>query len=131
MTNDLIKMAIEARSHAYSPYSNIKVGAALLTKSDRIFTGCNIENSSFGLTICAERVAIFKALSEGETEFTTMVIAADDFLTPCGACRQVMWEFSRELKIILVNKRGETRETSIKELLPQAFELQMERRDEG
>jgi cytidine deaminase len=131
MTNDLIKMAIEARSHAYSPYSNIKVGASLLTKSGRIFTGCNIENSSFGLTICAERVAIFKALSEGETEFTAMAIAADDFLAPCGACRQVIWEFSKELKIILVNKRGETRETSIKELLPQAFELQVERRNEG
>lgn len=120
---DLIKEAFNAMEFAYVPYSHFKVGAALLTKSGKVFTGCNIENSSYGATVCAERVAIFKAVSSGEKDFDTIVIATNtsEPSPPCGICRQVMSEFSSELKIILVNNKGKIIETNLKELLPLSF----------
>ncbi len=120
---DLIKEAFKAMEFAYVPYSHFKVGAALLTKSGKVFTGCNIENSSYGATVCAERVAIFKAVSSGEKDFDTIVIATNtnEPSPPCGICRQVMSEFSSELKIILVNNKGKIIETNLKELLPLSF----------
>ncbi|MGB9769593.1 MULTISPECIES: cytidine deaminase [Caldisericum] len=121
--NEVIEKAIEAMNKAYAPYSKFKVGAALLTKSGKIFTGCNIENSSYGASICAERVAIFKAVSEGEYEFELLVVATktDEPSPPCGICRQVISEFSNDLPIILVNEKGSIIETNIKELLPFPF----------
>lgn len=122
--NHLIEKAKEVSRKAYAPYSNYKVGAALLTKSGKVYTGCNIENSSYGLTNCAERTAVFKAVSEGEMEFEEMAIYADSphLPTPCGACRQVLSEFGPELKIMIVSNK-EQLVTSISELLPLAFKL--------
>ena len=122
--NHLIEKAKEVSRKAYAPYSNYKVGAALLTKSGKVYTGCNIENSSYGLTNCAERTAVFKAVSEGEMEFEEMVIYADspNLPTPCGACRQVLSEFGSELKITIISN-NEQMETSISELLPLGFKL--------
>ena len=122
--NHLIEKAKEVSRKAYAPYSNYKVGAALLTKSGKVYTGCNIENSSYGLTNCAERTAVFKAVSEGEMEFEEMVIYADspNLPTPCGACRQVLSEFGPELKITIISNK-EQLETSISELLPLGFKL--------
>lgn len=119
----LIQAARQARQMAYVPYSHFAVGAALLTASGRIFTGCNIENASYGLTNCAERTAIFKAVSEGETQFVTLAIVADTDgpVSPCGACRQVMNEFSPDLRVIQSNLRGETTVTTAQALLPGAF----------
>ena len=120
----LIEKAKEASRKAYAPYSNYKVGAALLTKSGKVYTGCNIENSSYGLTNCAERTAVFKAVSEGEMEFEEMAIYADspNLPTPCGACRQVLSEFGPELKITIISNK-EQMVTSISELLPLRFKL--------
>lgn len=122
--NLLTRMAKEASRNAYSPFSGFKVGAALLTKSGKVFTGCNVENSSYGLSNCAERTAVFKAVSEGETEFSEIVIYADSdkIFSPCGACRQVLSEFSSDLKITILSNK-ETIETSINELLPLKFTL--------
>ncbi len=124
MSNEkLLTLAREALQHSYSPYSQFRVGAALLTDSGRLFTGCNIENSSFSLTICAERTALFKAVSEGETVFSKMLIVsdADDFITPCGACRQVISDLAGNIDIILTNARGEMQHKKISDLLPLAF----------
>ncbi|AJC74437.1 cytidine deaminase [Pseudothermotoga hypogea DSM 11164 = NBRC 106472] len=120
----LIEKAIEAMSKAYAPYSKFKVGAALLTKSGRIFTGCNVENASFGLSICAERVAIFSAVAAGEVQFEKLVVVAntDSPVSPCGACRQVMSEFG-DFEVLLVNTRREVVRTRVSELLPRAFKL--------
>lgn len=120
----LIEKAKEASRKAYAPYSNYKVGAALLTKSGKVYTGCNIENSSYGLTNCAERTAVFKAVSEGEMKFEEMAIYADspNLPTPCGACRQVLSEFGSELKITIISNK-EQMVTSISELLPLRFKL--------
>jgi cytidine deaminase len=125
MNEKLKNAAIEVANNAYAPYSGYKVGAALLTKSGKIFTGCNVENSSFGLTNCAERTAIFKAVSEGEKEFEEIVIFVDSekLPTPCGACRQVMSEFSDDLKITIISKNDE-KITDIKELLPLSFQFE-------
>ncbi|ACL70002.1 cytidine deaminase [Halothermothrix orenii] len=119
----LIKKAREAREKSYSPYSNFATGAAVLTKEGKIFTGCNIENASYGLTNCAERTAIFKAVSEGYTEFEALAVVADTTrpVPPCGACRQVIREFSPDMKVIMGNLSGNTVETTAKELLPGAF----------
>jgi cytidine deaminase len=120
----LLDQAIEARRKAYTPYSKFQVGAAVLTKDHHVFQGCNIENASYGLTNCAERTAIFKAVSEGEKEIDTIVIVADTEgpVSPCGACRQVMAEFcDKDTKIILANLNGEKVETTIDELLPGFF----------
>ena len=120
---DLLKHAKQAQQCAIAPYSNFPVGAVLETKSGKLYFGCNIEVSSYGLTICAERVAIFKALSEGERDFTRMVVTANtrELCPPCGACRQVLYEYAPDLQIILLNSLGKTKETTIAKLLPEAF----------
>lgn len=122
----LIDAAKKAREKAFAPYSNFKVGAAVETKSGKIFTGCNIENASYGLTICAERVAIFKAISEGEKEFVNLAVVADtETLTPpCGACRQIIWEFCGDVPVTFSNLEGETETLQMKELLPRAFDTE-------
>ncbi|MEG6520782.1 cytidine deaminase [Desulfotomaculum sp. 1211_IL3151] len=119
----LIDIAKEAREKAYVPYSKFKVGAALLTKEGKIFTGCNIENASYGLTCCAERTAIFKAVSEGHKEFITLAVIADvpTVCSPCGACRQVMAEFNGEMKVHLANLQGQYKTVTVSELLPGYF----------
>ena len=120
----LLNQAIEARKKAYTPYSNFQVGAAVLTKDHRVFQGCNIENASYGLANCAERTAIFKAVSEGGNEIDTIIVVADTEgpVSPCGACRQVMAEFcDKDTKIILANLKGEKLETTIDQLLPGSF----------
>ncbi len=125
MNEKLIEKAKEVSQNAYAPYSGFKVGAAILTEEGKIFSGCNVENASYGLTMCAERTAIFKAVSEGYKNFKEMVIYvnSDILFTPCGACRQVISEFSKDLKITIVSNK-ETFETNIKELLPFSFELE-------
>jgi len=121
---NLIEMALEAREQAYVPYSNYRVGAAVLSKDGTIFVGCNIENASFGLTNCAERTAIFNAVAQGERSFAAMAVAVDgdQIASPCGACRQVIREFFEdEAEIILLNGNGEAVSTTIAQLLPGAF----------
>jgi cytidine deaminase len=120
----LVETAKAARLQSVAPFSNFMVGAALQTKAGKVFTGCNIESASYGLTVCAERVAIWKALSEGERDFTDLVVVADtEMLTPpCGTCRQIIWEFAKHAKIVLANLQGQCEERSIKELLPSAFD---------
>ncbi|OGO77234.1 MAG: cytidine deaminase [Clostridiales bacterium GWB2_37_7] len=120
--NNLIEKAKEAMNHAYSKYSNFNVGAALVTKSGKIYTGCNIENSSYGATICAERVAFSKAVSEGEREFDAIAIVSSsgDYTYPCGICRQFMSEWGTDLKLIFANEK-DTKVYTLKELLPEAF----------
>lgn len=120
----LVTAASEARERAYVPYSNFAVGAAVLSKDGKLFTGCNIENASYGMTNCAERTAIFKAISEGETEFTTLLVIADTVrpVPPCGACRQVLAEFCpRDMPVILTNLQGDQQQTTVEKLLPFAF----------
>jgi cytidine deaminase len=120
----LIEKARHAADQAYAPYSHFAVGAALQTASGHIYTGCNVENASYGLTNCAERTAIFKAVSEGETQFIRMAIWVDSdiLFTPCGACRQVISEFSSDMEIVIAS-RTQTLHTSIAELLPHSFSL--------
>jgi cytidine deaminase len=120
----LIKAAIEAREQAVAPYSKFKVGAVVETSDGEIFKGCNIESSSFGLTVCAERVAIWKALSEGNRKFTRLVVVADtETLTPpCGTCRQIIWEFCRDATVIFANLNGQSESFNMAELLPRAFD---------
>ena len=120
---DLLQMAREAMKNSYSPFSKFPVGAALRTKDGKIFTGCNIENSSFGLTCCAERTAIFKATSEGARQFDCIAIAANEKPWPCGACRQVLHEFAPDLRVIITWGKGETDEKMLYELLPEGFNL--------
>jgi cytidine deaminase len=122
--NELIAAATAARLHSVAPFSNFLVGAALRTKEGKVFTGCNVESASYGLTVCAERVAIWKALSEGERDFTDLIIVADtaQLTPPCGTCRQIIWEFSKLEKITLSNLRGQKEEVDIRELLPKAFD---------
>ena len=121
---NLFEVAKHVSVHAYSPYSKFKVGAALLTKSDKVYTGCNVENASYGVTNCAERTAIFKAVSEGEREFIAIAIYVDaDFIfPPCGACRQVMSEFSSDMLVIYGND-SKIVESNISDLLPNSFSL--------
>lgn len=120
----LIEAATEARLQSVAPFSNFLVGAAVRTAAGKVYVGCNIESASYGLTVCAERVAIWKALSEGERDFTELAVVADtETLTPpCGTCRQIIWEFCKHATIVLANLRGETEIVSIKELLPRAFD---------
>lgn len=121
---ELMELAIEAREQAYVPYSNFKVGSAVLAKDGRVFTGCNIENAAYGPTNCAERTAIFKAVSEGVRDFVALAVVADTSapVTPCGVCRQVMAEFfTSETPIYLGNLQGEIIPTTLGELLPGAF----------
>ena len=123
-TENLIEIAKHARNCSLAPFSNFLVGAVLRTKAGKVYTGCNIESASYGLTVCAERVAIWKALSECERDFTDLVIVVDtDSLTPpCGTCRQIIWEYSKHAKITLANLRGQSEVVDIRELLPKAFD---------
>jgi cytidine deaminase len=119
----LIIMANEARRRAYAPYSNYAVGAALRTKSGRVFTGVNIENAAYPTTICAERVAIFKAVSEGEREFEVLTVVTDNGGSPCGSCRQVMAEFGLGTVVLIADGGGKLQKvTTVGELLPEAFQ---------
>lgn len=123
-TNNLIQEALKAREKAYVPYSNFKVGAALLTADGEIYHGCNIENAGYSMTNCAERTALFKAISEGERNFARLVVVADTPgpVSPCGACRQVIAEFCpKDMEIVLTNLKGDTQEVTIEQLLPGAF----------
>ena len=124
LTDPLQAAALAARENAHAPYSKFRVGAALEDSGGRIHTGCNIENATYGLTLCAERVAAFKAISEGAREFRRIAIAADtETLTPpCGACRQILWEFCGDIEIVLLNPRGKSEVVRLKELLPRAFD---------
>jgi cytidine deaminase len=119
----LAHKAVEAKVNALPPYSNFYVGAALLTTDDKVYTGCNVENSTFGLTLCAERTAIFKAISEGERKFKAIAIASDsqDYIMPCGACRQIIFDHCREIDIICTNGKEEYKVFKTSELLPFAF----------
>jgi len=121
---ELVKLALKAKEFAYAPYSKFKVGAAILTDDGEVFTGCNIENSSYSLTICAERVAIFKAYSTGKRKFKSIAIVSDakNYTSPCGACRQVLMDLAgEELEVILTNSKGRKKILKLKELLPLPF----------
>lgn len=121
---EIIKAATAARENAHAPFSHFKVGAALLSEKNEIVTGCNIENASYGLTMCAERVAIFKAMSEGVKKFARICVVADtDALTPpCGACRQIIWEFCGDVEVLMANLQGKEETFQMRELLPKAFD---------
>ena len=122
MRSELIQAALEARKWAYTPYSHYPVGAALLTVSGKVYDGCNIENAAYPDTICAERVAAFKAVSEGEREFAAIAVATVNAGTPCGSCRQVLAEFGLEAVVIIVDEQGRVAlETTVSGLLPGAF----------
>ena len=120
----LIEAALLARRNACAPYSNFKVGAALLASSGKVFSGCNVENATYGLTVCAERVALWKALSEGEREFTRIAVASESEhpASPCGACRQLLWEFCGDVEVILANTRGRKETCRLAALLPRPFD---------
>jgi cytidine deaminase len=120
----LISAAKAARENAHAAYSNFRVGAGLRASSGRIFGGCNVENATYGLTVCAERVAIFKAISEGERGFDAIAVVTDtDALTPpCGACRQLIWEFCGNVPVILANLKGKVEIIPMKELFPKPFD---------
>ncbi len=125
MQEELIEKAKEARKDAYAPYSDFKVGAAVLTRDGEIYTGCNIENSSYGLSICAERVAIFNAVSAGKSDLVAVALTADskELVTPCGACRQVIFEFNEDMDVIMSDLSGKVSIKSIDELLWKGFSL--------
>ena len=128
MNNDLetlIERAKEARLQSVAPFSKFRVGAALRTDSGKVYIGCNIESASYGLTVCAERVAIWKALSEGERKFSALAVVADtDELTPpCGTCRQIIWEFARDAEIVFANLSGDKETFLMSDLLPRAFDV--------
>jgi len=124
MSDSLLDAALAARANAHAPYSHFRVGAALADSSGRVHTGCNVENATYGLTLCAERVAVFKAISEGAREFRRIAVAADtETLTPpCGACRQILWEFCGNIEIIMLNPRGKSETLRLKDLFPRAFD---------
>lgn len=121
--NILTEKAVEAKKNSHSPYSKFRVGASLLTDEGEIITGCNIENASYGLTICAERVAIFKAYSEGKKKFKAIAISSDDknFCPPCGACRQIIWELCGDIDVILVDGNNNKKVFKASEFLPFPF----------
>ncbi len=120
----LLQAALAAREHAHAPFSNFKVGAALEDASGRIHTGCNVENATYGLTVCAERVAVLKAVSEGAREFVRIAVAANTraLIRPCGACLQILWEFCGNIEVILVNLEGRTERFRLKDLYPRPFD---------
>lgn len=121
---ELLDCAREARAAAYAPYSGFAVGAALQVASGQVFCGCNVENASYGLTVCAERVALFTAVAAGVREFAALAVVADspEPATPCGACRQVLYEFAPDLQVILANLQGRQKKMRLRELLPEAFD---------
>ncbi len=120
----LIKTAIKARENAHAPFSNFRVGAAVMTDDGQIFSGCNVESASYGLTVCAERVAIWKAVSEGYKKFSGIVVVADteELTPPCGTCRQIIWEFCGDVPLIFANLNDKSEAFTIGELLPRAFD---------
>jgi len=124
MADSLASAALAARENAHAPYSHFRVGAALEDTSGRVHTGCNVENATYGLTLCAERIAVFKAISEGARKFRRIAIAADTaaLTPPCGACRQILWEFCGDIEMILVNPRGKSETLQLKDLFPRAFD---------
>ncbi len=119
----LIEAARQARERAYAPYSHFPVGAALLSASGQVWSGCNVENASYGLSICAERVALFTAVAAGQRDLVALAVIADTPgpVSPCGACRQVLAEFNPEMQVILANLKGDVRVTTVQDLLPGAF----------
>jgi cytidine deaminase len=122
MTQDeLIASATAARKKAYAPYSNFKVGAALLGKSGRVYMGCNVENAAYGPSMCAGRTAVFKSVSEGEHEFDAIAVVTENGAFPCGTCRQVMIEFAPDMPVIISDTRGSVRVTTVRDLLPEGF----------
>jgi len=120
----LVAAAKQAREKAHAPYSNFKVGCAIEDKNGRVFTGCNVENASYGLGLCAERVAVFKAISEGAAKLLRIAVVADtDTLTPpCGACRQILWEFCGDAELALENLAGKRETMTVKQILPRPFD---------
>jgi cytidine deaminase len=126
MSSKLEQAALAARDHAYAPFSKFRVGAAVEDMHGVIHTGCNVENATYGLTVCAERVAVFKAISEGlkPGQFGRIAVVADteELTPPCGACRQILWEFLGDVPVILINLRGKRETLSLKELFPRAFD---------
>ena len=118
----LINAAILAQNNSYSPYSKYKVGAAVLTDNDTIVSGCNVESSSYGLTCCAERVAIYSAIAQGHNKFKALALYTNNGGSPCGACRQVIWDLCGDIPIYIVDENGKIDETTSKELLPNAFD---------
>ena len=122
--DSLISAAKTARENAHAPFSNFKVGAALRTTTGKVFGGCNVENATYGLTVCAERVAIFKAISEGERKFDAIAVVTDtDTLTPpCGACRQLIWEFCGDVPVIMSNLKGNVETFRMSQLFPKPFD---------
>src|SRR6266496_4617621 len=124
MRDALAAAALAVRANAFAPFSKFQVGAAVEDSAGRIHTGCNVENATYGLTICAERVAIFKAISEGARRFRRVAVAADtDVLTPpCGACRQILWEFCGDVELTLVNLQGKTETFQMRDLFPRPFD---------
>jgi len=125
MKDPLLSAALAARENAFAPYSRFQVGAALEDLEGRIHTGCNVENATYGLTVCAERVAVFKAISEGVRKFRRLAVAADTETPtpPCGACRQILWEFCGDIEIVLVNPRGKMETYRLKDLFPKPFDV--------
>jgi cytidine deaminase len=122
--DSLENLALAVRENAFAPFSKFKVGAALEDETGRVHTGCNVENATYGLTVCAERVAVFKAISEGARKFRRIAIAADSekLTPPCGACRQILWEFCGDIELTLVNPRGQTEVLRLSDLLPRPFD---------
>ncbi len=122
--DELIAAAAEVRTRAYAPYSNFKVGAAVETEEGDIYTGCNVESASYGLTVCAERVAIWKGISRGVTKFGRIAVVVDteELTPPCGICRQIIWEFCGDVPVILSNLHGRSETVMMSELLPRAFD---------
>ena len=123
-TDPLVEAALKARENAHAPFSKFKVGAAIEDASGHIHTGCNVENATYGLTCCAERVAVFKAVSEGARDFIRVAVVADtDTLTPpCGACRQILWEFCGDVELVLANLHGKHETMRLATLFPRAFD---------
>ena len=124
LLKEMGRLAAQARERAHAPFSGFQVGAALKTATGEIVTGCNIENASYGLTMCAERVAVYKAISEGLTDFDSVAVVADAerITPPCGPCRQILWEFGGNLTVHMVNLKGRTRTMRLKDLLPLPFD---------
>lgn len=117
----LVAQAIEARAHAYAPYSNYRVGAAILAESGRVYTGCNVENAVYPLCLCAERTALVKAISEGERAFVALAVVTENGGAPCGACRQTLREFGAHIVVLIADADGDYRETTVSALLPDSF----------
>jgi cytidine deaminase len=122
MTDPLLSAALAVRANAHAPFSKFQVGAAVEDSSGAIHTGCNVENATYGLTICAERVALFKAISEGARQFRRVAVAAVSLTPPCGACRQVLWEFCGDIEVALVNLHGKVETHRLTDLFPRPFD---------